>query len=455
MGAEQNSREVSIADYLLKNHSRLFEGMGDNPYWRREKAGKIVKELLEEQIVYRENVLTTDAQTQKDIDEAIKDLYPQEKVRKARSARVSLHSIFTKVVQEELGYKGKELFNVTNELRKRFVGDGVIQECCVATGEGKSRRYKITDSERLENRVKQLVGEDKGLKSRRKEVQAIRLEAKEKTTFLLSNKDIDIYSTDLYSKGEALKILQLVHRDIFSEIRVNKILNKLGDNGKLKGESLVDIINKTNGIMVLSSRSVQLKLENKVSLSYDEISKYLERVSCSKYVHTFEGVIDGPYVLIHELDDLCQTIGALSISSQTSVIDSPKKLAREVDDELTRVLSETRAILREDGKCPEGKVRSKLLEAGILSENSVESIQATYNDFAGAMDGFYFFDFNILRERMRLGWAEFKEGPMKHLIELGIVKDVVESLGYGEAGVNLYVLAQGKRDEMHKILKLD
>jgi len=479
MDARQTSGKISVVDYLLKEHSRLFANIDPNTYLREEKARQIVVRMRRELIIYHDHVLPTDTRTRNDIDVAIKDWYPPEKARKkAESTRVSLHNIFKRVVQAELGYTGKNLFNKADGLRKKFKDDEVIQECCVVTGSGRSTRYKVSDPGKLEYRIRQLLKDDAGLKPHIQKVEAqkqaeVEQKAAEtrvasRVAYELGGKKIDIYPPDFYSRENVLQILQLVHSSVFSEPRIGKIFDKLGENGRLKGLSLVEIINKTNGIMSLSSRSVQLKLESETEMNFADISGYLGRALCARYVHTLPGIIDEPYILKPELDGLVKTIEALGATAQVyrrfvkpvetpaiPSIDARQKPVEEVPDERVSVLNEMQTDLRKRGACPEGPNYFKLLKAEVLDESSEESIKRTYGAFAKEMEGYCFYNFGKIIDRMGIDWRAFGEGPMKRLIELGIAKDVVASLGFTGKRVNLYVLKKGKNNEMCKALSLD
>ena len=193
-------------------------------------------------------------------------------------------------------------------------------------------------------------------------------------------------------------------------------------------------------MMLLSSTSTRNTLSERVGVDYSEIEPLLDQPGFRLYIHTMPDIVAGPYLLRREVGDLCN---ALRTSLNFSV--------EESDEDLSATISRYQRQLEQKRHMPRDKAQSKLLQVGVLDHSSPERVRETYTSFGQAMEGFHFYNFNEIRDKMGLDWKPFNEGPMSRLIELGITRDIIAHVGITHESV-FYVMAEGRTQDMYRSL---
>lgn len=261
---------------------------------------------------------------------------------------------------------------------------------------------------------------------------------RKEVTININSKDSTFYPAHYYSRDEVKKILSWVHSGVFNDKNViDNVFNKMDKDRKISGTNLIDFVNEVNGIMFLGSQKTQEVLQSACGRSYDEIVHIWNIPEFADYVHSMSDIFPGTFLKKSELPELCEKIKKFGYADN------------EIGDELNK--AHQRLTLKRI--MPMGKAYSRLLERGILNNNSVEDIQQSYTKFGEAMDGFTFFDFNALRIEMGVDWDEFNEGPMKKLVESGLARDIFSYFG-ADNNKSFYVIAKGKKEEVYEALDI-
>lgn len=244
-----------------------------------------------------------------------------------------------------------------------------------------------------------------------------------------------MYPNKPYSREDVKRVLLKVHPGVFSvDATIDNVIQSFGTGDVVYGSKLIEFINKTNGMMNLSSTSTQLGLKSLLGMSYTEIVEFLEHEDINRFVHTMPEIFEWRYVRKGDLEEL-------------------KKTFDNVVGEVIATRSEYHLRLSEKGIMPNKKDYEMLLKIGVLNNRSKEGIERTYTAFEEAMKGFKYYDFNMLRLSFEMEWEDFIEGPMKKLEGLGIVREIVSYLNIKHNYV-FYVVDGDRENEISPVLNL-
>lgn len=291
-------------------------------------------------------------------------------------------------------------------------------------------------------------------------------------SFNVNGKNVKIDPKRAYERSYVSGILSEVHNLAFTENTIDKVFQTYGGGTEqISGADFVKILRNVNGIVLLSSSSAVKKLESELGMSLDEVRPLLEKPGLKKFLHTLPGVIDNPYFLRQEIQELRAAVKArqsgleASSSIQEAIqkhsvqdSDSPSiaiqvrnPRGEKVDVKLRELTIGWEKKLKDAGIMPPLAVYQTLLDRGILDDSSVQRLADTYPTFIEAMNGFQHTNLNLLAKEFGMEYADFARAYMSDLKVKGLVKDVATELKPGERG--LYVIARGKLNDIRDFVK--
>lgn len=117
--------------------------------------------------------------------------------------------------------------------------------------------------------------------------------------FRIGNGIVKIESARIYDVGFVSDLLKKVHDGYFgTPIAVNRALDFMGrQNGGVTGSGLSRLLSEVNGMMLLSTTSVQKQLEDLTGMAYTDLQAMISaNPPLEKFVHRLNGAVESNYV---------------------------------------------------------------------------------------------------------------------------------------------------------------
>jgi|GEM_PF-4781271 len=279
------------------------------------------------------------------------------------------------------------------------------------------------------------------------------LPARRKTavTFEIEGKHLTFNYDSQYLAKYAGEMLRKIHSGVFTDKAISRALQFMdSSDGKIDGDRLIAFFETVNGIMSLSSKNTQQKLETLLGERFEDLSAgSFTRPNVKKLIYTLPEVIEGAFILKNEIQAVKDAIA----SSQATLNEPEKILDLETLDEPRRERVERyHSEFRQKGIMPPSPgTYSKLLSIGILSQSSIPGIHISYRRYERKMRGWETFDFNASRTRLTgLTWNDFVEEFINPFIASGIIKDMVREYNEANQWFNYYVIKAGHRENLRE-----
>ena len=248
-----------------------------------------------------------------------------------------------------------------------------------------------------------------------------------------------------YTQGDVANILKQIHPGYFDEPTVDNVMRRLGSREGVSGTHLIEFVEQVEGL-VLISNTWRRSRASLLDTHHTEIDCLLTHPSCVKYVHTFPGISDRPYILERDQDAL--------LESMRTVIKGISEGGGDDAHALEAMLGHYKAVLTQNGVLPPERDYALLQKARVLREDTAESIRRSHDRFIALVEGYDFsIDFHRIQKETGLDDASFYQGPMKQLIERGVAIDVVSTSCVRGTDFHVYAAAKTRKPEVYSFFE--
>lgn len=287
-----------------------------------------------------------------------------------------------------------------------------------------------------------------------------------------------VSSSANYSLQRLTEILGKVRSPVINQFNAGKVANELAKGGRLvSGDELISFLREVGEAVNPCSTSGKRKIAGYLGIDEGEVES---AVSYPQFVHCVRrlpGVPETVYFVRSGLEDyrrehpreipggngdgaVREVAGPVADGIDRKVLPTVEPVGggngqipkTEGETSITDVLSEWHHRLSVAHIDPRGFFYNRLIEAGVLEENSPKAAEESYRRYEDEMKGFEFFHAPTLREHCNQDWRTFNS-TLRELRAAGLVKDLVSACGKSRGYA--WVVKRGAMPEIYERLGLN